>query len=586
MADLYTGNDLQLPHIPDNLSIAQFMLDHQHEIRPRLDDDMPCLIDSKTKRTSSLSQLRQSTYGLANALASNYGIGEDDKVMIMSPNHIDYPMVAWAIHRLGGIVTFSNPQFTVDELCHQLRTANVTFMVVHSTVFNISLEAARLCGLPDDRIVLLDRPGGAHVTIPSNPLAHETVQGLVSKGLDQPCCFVERSLKPGEGKTKVALLSWSSGTTGTPKAVAISHYGMIANVIQMALHHRVNGKCDSRGSYFRPGDTALGVLPFYHVAGFMISIHFVIFCSMTLVVLPKYDFLDMLDNFVRHRVSHLLLVPPQATTLSKYPHIHQHDLGSLKSLMIGAAPLSQQVQEKLGTLFPSVKIGQVYGMTEMTTVVAMLSADQQRGPLGSGGRLLPGVEVRVVRPDGTLAEAGELGELFVRGPAAALGYWNNAAATNETFVNGWVRTGDQVVLGANREVFVNDRLKEFLKVKGFQVAPAELEGALLGHPDVVDCCVIGLEDEYRGEIPLAYVVPSPSARESMSRDPQAASRIRESIQKYIAERKVRYKHLDGGVRFIETMPRNGSGKLLRRVLRQRVRGEGLQNNQLVYHSKL
>ncbi|KXN84604.1 4-coumarate--CoA ligase-like 7 [Leucoagaricus sp. SymC.cos] len=145
-------------------------------------------------------------------------------------------------------------------------------------------------------------------------------------------------------------------------------------------------------------------------------------------------------------------------------------------------------------------------MTEMTTVVSMLAGDQQHGPLGSGGRLLPGIEARIVRPNGSTAAPGESGELYVRGPAAALGYWGNPSA--------WVRTGDQVLLTEDQEVFVQDRLKEFIKVKGFQVAPAELEGTLLGHPDVLDCCVVGIQDEQRGEAPLAYVVLSHDAQDS------------------------------------------------------------------------
>ncbi|KAF5360390.1 hypothetical protein D9756_004583 [Leucocoprinus leucothites] len=543
------------------MTVAQFMLDFEHEIRPSLEDDHRCFIDSKTGRELTISQLRLHTNALASALHSNYGIGDNDTVMLFSPNHIDYPLTAWAIHRLGGIVTCSNPQFTADELCHQLQVANVTFMIVHSTVLSVSLEAAQLSGLPDDRIVLLDDSESISVSDSTHTAsAYKTIPGLIAQELDRSSPFAGRTLKPGEGKTKVALLFWSSGTTGTPKAVAISHYALIANVIQTGLHCGIGKKYSSSDTIFQPGDTALAVLPFYHAAGFVITVHAIIFCSMTLVVPPKYEFFDMLKNLERHRVSHLLL------------HMAAQ----------GAAPVSPQMQARLCALLPKINYYILMlrpGMTEMTAVITMLAAEQQHGPLGSSGRLLPGIEARILRPDGTLAAPGEPGELIVRGPATALGYWRNKSATNETFVDGWVRTGDQVILTADNEVLVQDRLKEFLKVKGFQVAPAELEGTLLGHPDVLDCCVVGIQDERRGEAPLAYVVLSPEARDKIQNNPRASLEAEESIKKYISERKVRYKHLVGGVRFIEAIPRNGSGKILRRVLRQQAREEGTKRQQ-------
>ncbi|KXN93402.1 Long-chain-fatty-acid--CoA ligase [Leucoagaricus sp. SymC.cos] len=297
MTDMYIGNHARLPQIPDNMSLAQFMLDCQHELRPTLKEDLPCFVDTQTGSELTISQLRLRTYGLANALASDYGIGENDRVLLLSPNRIDYPQTVWAIHRLGAIVACSNPEFSADELCHQLRTADITFMIVHSTVLEVSLQAAGQCGLSDDRIVLLDK--SPHGTV-SNDRHHaftvssfKNLPDLIATGLNRPCSFKERTLRAGEGKSKVALLFWSSGTTGTPKvcnlpyspsdllcvvgigeakiivnqAVAISHYGIIANIIQMALHRKIG-----KTSLFSPGDKVIGVLPFYHVAGFLITV--------------------------------------------------------------------------------------------------------------------------------------------------------------------------------------------------------------------------------------------------------------------------------------------------------------------------
>ncbi|KAJ3512390.1 hypothetical protein NLJ89_g3552 [Agrocybe chaxingu] len=574
MADFYTFEQQDmLPHIPDNLTVAQFMLDYQHEIRP-LRGSTPCLIDDATDQPFSLEtvspQVLDTLYVMykyfhllgnietLNDLILFHLSGEEDTVMLVSPNHIgqsimiclsagvhravsDYPVAIWAVHKLGGIVTCSNPLLNVDELVYQLETAGVTFVLVHSSVLTTALDAARTTGLPLDRVVLLDHSPSSH-----GLESVQSVPTLIKLGHERMRMFSERVLCTGEGKTKIALLCWSSGTTGKPKAVAIPHHAFIANIIQMAAHNQVGeGSGHRPHRSYGPGDVAL-VLPFYHVAGLVISLHLAVFCAMTLVVVTKYDFNAMLESILRHDVSHLVLVPPQAVMLAKYPAVLDHDFTRIKYVIIGAAPVSRDVQERLCRIFPSAQIGQAYGefnalegLTEMTTTLAMVSSKQRRGPLGSAGRLLPGIQARVVKPDGTFARYGERGELIVKGPGNALGYFNNPEATSETFIDGWVHTGDEVVLTKDREVFVFDRLKEFMKVRGFQVAPAELEGCLLSHPDVADACVVGLPDDYSGELPLAYIVLSPSATD---------------IIKHVDERKAGFKRLTGGVRFVASIP--------------------------------
>lgn len=563
MTELQSLGDSGLPHIPDNLTIAQFMLDYQHEIRPTR-GNVSCLIDDQSGDLITLATLKERTEYLANGLCMEYEIGDNDIVMLISPNHIDYPIAMWAIHRLGGVVTFSNPQFKPNEIAYQLTTAKVTFIVVHSLVLGIALSAARLVEFPLDRIILLDQSSASNTSSMIN-----SVPELICVGRQKTRrTFYERPLDQGEGKTKIALLCWSSGTTGNPKAVAIPHRALIANIIQMAAHNQVDRSCGHRDNRsYRPGDVALGVLPFYHVAGLVLGLHLVLFSAMTLVVVPKYDFMDMLNTISRHKVSHLILVPPQAVMFSKHPAVLQHDYSKIRYVMIGAAPVSREVQERLCEIFPSAQIGQAYGLTEMTTTLAMVSAAQKQGPLGSGGRLLPGIQAQVIKSDGSLARFGERGELVVKGPGKALGYFGNLQATNEAFVDGWVRTGDDVILTADREIFVFDRIKEIIKVKGFQVAPAELEGCLLSHPDVADACVVGIADDYSGELPVAYVVLTAEAAQSLCRNAVLADYFSESISKYVEDRKASYKHLTGGIRFIDSIPRNGSGKALRRLLR-------------------
>lgn len=239
--------------------------------------------------------------------------------------------------------------------------------------------------------------------------------------------------------------------------------------------------------------------------------------------------------------------------------------------MSGAAPLSAELTAQVNQILPQCHALQGYGLTETFTTVALAPNDVLPPTPGCAGVLIPGLTARVVKPDGTLAKYGEPGELVVTGPAMALGYYKNPQATKETFIDGWVRTGDEVVVNEKNEVFILDRIKEILKVKGFQVAPAELEGHLLDHPDVADCCVVGIPDDFSGELPLAFVALSDAALQRVKTEPAEAERIKAALIKHVADAKVEYKRLAGGVEFIDVIPKNPSGKLLRRVLRDKAR---------------
>ncbi|KAJ7134409.1 phenylacetyl-CoA ligase [Mycena epipterygia] len=565
MGDILSASTGKLPAIPDDLTIPQFQLDHIDATRPHRNAGIPCLIDDASGRRVHLEELRERTQGLANAFSSVYSIAEDDVVLLFSRNHIDYPVAIWAVHRLGGIVSPANPDFSAQELEFQLKATKATLLIIHPDALDASTAAAKAVGLPANRILVFDVPGAS----PSDFVA---VDSLVKRGLHMKA-FSERKLKPGEGKTKLALLSFSSGTTGTPKAVAIPHISVIANVLQLAAHSKVNEDyAEWNDRRYRPGDVAIGVLPFYHIYGLVVNLHFVLYCAMTVVVVPKFNFEGFLKSIVRHRVSHLVIVPPQAVLLCKHPAVKKYDLKkTIRYIMIGAAPLSDEVNEKLFTLFPDAHIGQGYGMTETCTVSSIWAIEQKRGISGGAGQLVPGVIARVVKTDGTLGTYDEVGELVIKSPANALGYHNNAQATKETFVDGFVRTGDEVRISPDGELWIIDRIKEIMKVRGFQVAPAELEGTLLDHPDVSDACVVGVPDDYSGEVPLAFVVLTADAAGRTEGNPSRLQEIRTSIMKHVADHKIGYKHLAGGVEFVESIPKTPSGKLLRRVLRERAK---------------
>lgn len=546
--------------VPDDLTLPQFILDSYHPLRPIRPSHVPWFIDDASGRGVGHEEIRSRTYGLANGLSLQFRVKENDLVVIFSPNHIDYPVAIWAAHRLGGVVSCANPANNVNELLYQLKMVHASLIITHSSALHTALGAAQAAGLPSERVVTFDE---------SNQI---TVDTLIQQGLRSEPNFVERRLQKGEAKTKVAFLSFSSGTTGKPKAVAISHFAPIVNVIQKAEQQKVNQNyAPWEEQRFRPGDTVAGVLPFYHIYGLVLAIHFMAFCGISIVVIPKFNFTGFLESIVRHRISHLLLVPPQIVLFCKHPAVKNYNLDGVRFLLCGAAPLSASLVDQLVKIMPNAQIGQGYGMTESSATISMFSVDEKLGVPGGAGRLVPGVIARVVKYDGTLAGFNEPGELQVKVPSVALGYLNNDEATKETFVNGWLRTGDEVIIREDQEVFIVDRLKEIMKVKGFQVAPAELEGCLLEHPDVSDTCVVPISDSYSGELPMAFVVLHPNAVKRISLDPTEPERVKVSITKHVADNKVAYKHLAGGVEFVDAIPKNPSGKLLRRVLRDRAR---------------
>ncbi|KAH9044383.1 amp dependent CoA ligase [Lactarius pseudohatsudake] len=531
-----------LPYIPDNLTLAQFVLDSTHPYRPLRPQGVPWLIEDATGRKIGLEEVRTRVLGLANALSSKWGI--------------HYPTVIWATHRLGAIVTGANPGYTHEELTHQITTAKANILIAHPDSLKVALLAAQNAGIPPDRVIPLDTIHGPRSSTIA-PDLHE----LITYGLAHQPYFVERALRPGEGRTKIAFLSFSSGTTGKPKAVEIPHYAPIANILQMAAWWRVNDNSipweDRR---IRPGDVTMAGMRTFRLYS---RLHFSLFCGSSVVVVPKFEFIAYLESIKRHKANHILVVPPMVVLLCKHPATKNYDLSSIRMLFCGAAPLSAELTNSCSF------VGQGYGMTETCTAITMAPLSQKVSTLGSAGQLISGTRVRVVKADGTLAKVGEPGELVVTGPSMALRYLDNGKATAETFVDGWVRTGDEAIIAENNDIFIVDRLKEILKVRGFQVAPAELEGHLLTHPDVADSCVVGVPDDFSGEVPLAFVVLSVEAAKKASGSEAAATKIKASIAKHVADHKVAYKKLAGGVEFIDTIPKNPSGKLLRRVLRDK-----------------
>ncbi|KAH9834980.1 amp dependent CoA ligase [Rhodofomes roseus] len=564
MSDIHAPGG-PIPEVPYDLTVPQFLLDIDwHPARPALLSRAPCMIEDATGRAISFDEVRARTIALANVLHSRFQIRDNDVVCICTPNHVDFPVVALAAQKLGAVVTASNPAYTASDLEYQLRITNAKILILHPWNLAVGHAAAKAVGLPLERTILFDV---AESSEPSQ--AYPTVSELVKEGSAKPQSFTERRLGPNEGKTKLAYINLSSGTTGKPKAVCIPHSAVIAGMIQQGhMLEQDTTPWDDRK--YRPGDRWYAALPFFHIYGLVGIMHFALFYGTTLVVVPKFSFEGMLKSIQRHKIRMLPAVPPIVVLLCKNPEVNRYDLSSLRLVMCGAAPLSAELINQLSARLPWISIGQGYGMTEAVGSVCFPQLEQKICSPGSAGRLVPGLTARVVRSDGSLAGLGELGQLVIKSDAIALGYLNNEEASKETFVDGWLYTGDEVYINDKYEVFITDRIKEILKVKGFQVAPSELEGHLLDHPDVSDVCVVGIPDEYNGELPFAFVVLSAEAIQRIKEFPAEAESIRAAVMKHVSDNKVQYKWL-AGVEFVESVPKNPSGKLLRRELRDRAK---------------
>ncbi|KAJ7093829.1 phenylacetyl-CoA ligase [Mycena belliarum] len=556
-----------LPSIPDDLTIPQFFLEgYTHpNSTVRKDPTDVWFIDDATGRQVTFGELRVRTDHLTLGLAASCDIKDGAVVLFFSPNHIDYVLAIWAFQRLGAIVATGNPMYTSEELVHLLRLSKATRIVTDARFLGPVHSALAATGLPSSAVILLDI---AEMPAPSGI---KTISELVSVGEQSQLAVPNQKLEPGGGKTKAALIFFSSGTSGKPKAVALSHYAVLANIIQLTAQHRDGTRPRALPQWaFLPGDVVTGLLPFFHVYGLIVNVYWTCFLGLILDVVPKFSLSTFLTSITKYRISHLILVPPHIVLMCKDPSVGSRDYGHVKSIFSGGASISVPLMTQATQLFPNASISQGYGMSEVI-IAALPDPGDPEPDGGSCGKMLPGFVAKVLKADGSYGGPGEEGELVMTGPSVGMGYLGDQEGNKSTFVNGWVHSGDEVRFSEDGKLFIVDRLKELIKVRGFQVAPAELEDHLMAHPYVADVCVISILDDYSGELPLALVVPSAAAKTAI--DDGKGSEIKAAIQKHVSDHKVKDKWLAGGVRFIEVVPKSPSGKLLRRILRDKVRSE-------------
>ncbi|KAI9771790.1 MAG: hypothetical protein M1840_001560 [Geoglossum simile] len=558
---------LELPFDPpDSIPISDFMLDEQHGRYPLAQSKPPFTCGISGAEYTAL-QVRDRVDFLARALAKQFGWHpnqgtEWDKVIgVFSVNTIDTLTLAWATHRLAGISTPANAAYSASELEHQLKTSKATVLFTCLPLLSTALEAAQNAGIPRERVCLLDLPGallGGHVP----PREFKTVNQLIEEGARLPK-LEQLQWQKGEGAKRVAFLCYSSGTSGLPKGVMISHRNVIANTLQLTTFEKPQF---DQG----PPGVVLGLLPQSHIYALVVICHANVYRGFGITNLPKFDLQMLLGAIQRFKINTLYLVPPIIIALNKNKDlVKNYDLSSVEGVYTGAAPLGAETAQELQADHPGWAIQQGYGLTETSTVVcSTINVDIW---LGSSGSILPSVECRLISPEGAEIEGyDQPGELLVRSPSVVLGYMDNDVANEETFQDGWLRTGDEAVIRKSprgyEHVFIVDRIKELIKVKGMQVAPAEIEAHLLTHPSVADCAVIPIPDDSAGEVPKAFVVAPAGVRLETNE-----ASLKRDIQKHVEDHKSRHKWLKGGVEFIDIIPKSPSGKILRRLLRDRER---------------
>jgi acyl-CoA synthetase (AMP-forming)/AMP-acid ligase II len=505
---------IDIPEIP----LAEFILEHAAD-----HGDKPAIVDAASGRVITFRQWTDAVHRTAASLAAR-GLRKGDVVAMYSPNLPEYSVVFHAVSLIGGVNTTVNPLYTPAELGNQLQDAGAKYLFTVPPCLEKARQAAKGSAVRET-FVFGDADG-------ATPFA-----ALVQNAGTPPRVAID----PRED---LVVLPYSSGTTGLPKGVMLTHYNLVANILQTAAAIPVDGT-----------DTMLALLPFFHIYGMVVIMNLGLHLGATLVTMQRFEIEQFLQVLQKYAVTFAPLVPPIVLALAKHPAVDNYKLTSLRTIFSGAAPLRENVasaaSQRLGC-----RVLQGYGLTE-TSPVTHACRDAREGKAASIGPPVPNTEIRVVNVEtGRDCGAREEGEIWVRGPQVMKGYLNRPDATAAMIDgDGWLHTGDVAYADDDGFFFVVDRVKELIKYKGLQIAPAELEALLLSHPAITDAAVVPVEDDEAGEVPKGYVV----TRGSVTPD---------EILTYVAERVAPYKRLRS-VEVIDQIPKSASGKILRRLLVQR-----------------
>jgi acyl-CoA synthetase (AMP-forming)/AMP-acid ligase II len=488
------------------------------------------LIDTSCNRRISYAEYAEIVTALAHGLVAA-GLKPGEVVGIYLPNSWEFCATYHAATLAGGVPTLLNPSYREREVRYQLESSGAALLVTDGP----NIEGIELGGLCKLRRVFTTR--------------HPASGGESFANLLEPVtAALPRPDQPSD--QTLAALPYSSGTTGLPKGVMLSHYNLVANIFQIIAPH---------ASSFAHDDVLLCFLPLYHIYGLNVVLNPALTLGATMLLLPRFNLPQLLGLLVSEGVTTMPTVPPalnalcQAAEAGQFPRDH-----CLRWVKSGAAPLAPELARRFTSLTGTL-ICQGYGMTEASPVTHIGYLEPELYNPESVGQPVCQTACRVVNERDEDVGPGEPGELVMQGPQFMLGYWKEPQATAAVLRDGWYWSGDVVTRDLDDFYYVVDRRKEMIKYKGFPVAPAEVESVLLEHPAVRECGVVGLPDAAAGELPVAFI----ALRDGL----QASAKLKDEICSFVAERLTSYKQ-PREVRFVDAVPKTASGKILRRELRK------------------
>nr|WP_239062618.1 AMP-binding protein [Streptomyces sp. SID13031] len=484
--------------------------------------DRIALVDGVSGREISYAQLD----GMSRRIAAGFaelGVVHGDTIALHSPNTILYPAVFYGATRAGATVTTVNALYTAGELHKQLVDSKAKLLVTISLFLPVATEAVK--GTDVQEILVCDQAEG-----------YRSVLELLASTGPEPVVEIDPV-------NDVAVLPYSSGTTGAAKGVMLTHRNIGTNLSQAEATFSLG-----------EGERIIAILPFFHIYGLSVLMNLPFRLGATVVVLPKFDLQQFLTVLDEQKITRAFVAPPIVLALAKHPAVDGVDLSALKYVTSAAAPLDGDLAAACAKRLGLHAILQCYGMTELSPGTHAVPQDDLDPPAGAVGKLFPSTEMRLVGADGNDADEGEI---WIRGPQVMKGYLGRPAETDATIdLDGWLHTGDIGRVDDRGYLYIVDRLKELIKYHGYQVPPAELEAVLLTDTRIADAAVIGVQSE-GNEVPKAFVVRMPGIELTEA-----------DVIEYVAERVAPYKKVRQ-VEFIDAVPKAASGKILRRELRAR-----------------
>ncbi|XVE71810.1 hypothetical protein DITRI_Ditri10aG0181800 [Diplodiscus trichospermus] len=467
-------------YIPNHLPLHTYCFEKISQFK-----DRPCLINGPNGRIYSYAEVELTARKVATGL-DNLGIRQGDVIMLLLQNCPEFVFSFLGASFRGAISTTANPFYTPAEIAKQA-TASDTKLLITQAVYAEKVKIfAKENGI---KIITVDAPPEGCMHFSELTQANENEIPAVKINPDD-----------------VVALPYSSGTTGLPKGVMLTHKSLVTSVAQL-----VDG--ENPNVYFHENDVILCVLPLFHIY----SLHSVLLCSLRVgsafLIMQKFEIVTLMELVQKYKVTVAPIVPPIVLAIAKTPEFDKYDLSSIRMVMSGAAPMGKELEDAVRARLPNAKLGQGYGMTEAGPVLAMnlaFAKETYETKSGACGTVVRNAEMKIVDPDtGASLPRNQSGEICIRGSQIMKGYLNDPEATESTIdKDGWLHTGDIGYIDDDNELFIVDRLKELIKYKGFQVAPAELEAMLICHPNIADAAVVPMKDEAAGEVPVAFVVRS------------------------------------------------------------------------------